>query len=225
MKTRSRPGTVGMFTLVAAVAVLLMTHRVSAQQVDDGTEPAAEAIDDGFRPVWQQKQIKPVASAQKSKAQPAAQQLAANQPADAAHTETRVYDRWTVTCRSMENEKARRACSAALRIVNNQQQLVILWEIGRGADGRIRASLQTPTGVMVQKGVDLKVGEARVGKFDYAACVPQNCEAGGAMDGTQIKKMAAASEMTITIHARDGRDVNFKFPMKGLDKAMTAVGS
>lgn len=224
MKTRSRPATIGMFALVAAVAVLLMTHKVSAQQVDDGTEPAAEAVDDGFRPVWQQKQIKP-ASAQKSKAQPARQQLAENQPSDTARTETTIYDRWTVTCRSAESDRAKRACSAALRIVDNQQQLVILWEIGRGADGRIRASMQTPTGVMVQKGVDLKVGEARVGKFDYAACVPQNCEAGGAMDGTQIRKMATASEMTITIHAKDGRDVNFKFPMKGLDKAMTAVGS
>ena len=216
-----------MFGLVLAASALLLTHEARAQKVDDGTEPvAAEPVDDGFRPVWQQNQAKTGrtgVSAEKTK--PKKQQLAENQSSDTARIETMVYDRWTVTCRVAASENAKRSCSAALRIVDNQQQLVILWEIGRGTDGGIKGSMQTPTGVMVQKGIDLKVGESRVGKLEYSACVPQNCEAAGAMDNAQIKTMAAASEMVITIHAKDGRDVNFKFPMKGLDKALSAIRS
>ena len=139
--------------------------------------------------------------------------------------ETTVYDRWTVTCQEVVGAEAKKTCSAALRVVDSQQKLVILWEIARAKDGKIHAIMQTPTGVMVQKGVDLKIGEAAVGKLDYDACVPQNCEATGAMDDPVIKKMMAAPEMMITIHAKDGRDVHFKFPLAGIDKAVAAVRS
>jgi invasion protein IalB len=226
MTVRSRFGTFALFGAISAVALVLFAHDAKAQKYDDdGTEqPAAEPVDDGFRPVWQQHQGK-AAPRESMKSDSKKQRVAEQQSSDPVRTETTVYDRWTVTCQETLGSGAKKTCSAALRVVDQNQQLVILWEIGRTTDGKIKALMQTPTGVMVQKGVDLKVGDAAVGKLDYAACVPQNCEAAGAMDDPLIKKIEAAPEMVVTIHAKDGRDVNFKFPLKGIDKAVAAVRS
>jgi invasion protein IalB len=232
MTARSFFGTTSHFAIATAFAIVLFAHDATAQKVDDGTdylsEPAAAAADDGFRPVWQQGKAKAKHNVQreKAKSEPKKQQVAEQQPATAPmRMETTVYDRWTVTCQEVVGAEAKKTCSAALRIVDGQQKLLILWELARGKDGKIHAVMQTPTGVMVQKGVDLKVGEAAVGKLEYAGCVPQNCQAAGAMEDPVIKKIMAAPEMMVTIHAMDGRDVNFKFPLAGIDKAVAAVRS
>ena len=226
MTVRSQFGTLTLFGAAAAIALTLFAHDAKAQKYDDdGSEqPAAAPVDDGFRPVWEQHQGKTAPRAS-TKAELKKQRVAEQQSSDPVRTETTIYDRWTVTCREKLASGAKKTCSAALRVVDQNQQLVILWEIGRTTDGKIEALMQTPTGVMVQKGVDLKVDDAKVGKLSYAACVPQNCEADGALDDPLIKKIVSAAEMVVTIHAKDGRDVNFKFPLKGIDKAMAAVRS
>jgi invasion protein IalB len=233
MSARSVLGTTSLFAIASVFSIVLFAHDARAQKVDDGTEyledPAAAQPDDGFRPVWQQQaraKTKHAAQRAKAKPEPKKQRVAEQQPAAAPmRMETTVYDRWTVTCQEVVGAEAKKTCSAALRVVDKEQKLVILWEIAQAKDGKIRAVMQTPTGVMVQKGVDLKVGEAQIGKFDYAACVPQNCEATGPMDDPVIKKIEKASEMMVTIHAKDGRDVHFKFPVAGIDKAIAAVRS
>ena len=217
--------------LIAFATIALSSQGAFAQKSDDGKEPAAAEADDGFRPVWQQQQqakAKAAAAAAAQKALEAKrQQVAENQATDTTpqRVETTILGRWVVTCQDNAKASTKHNCGASLRIVDNNQQVVILWEIGRSADGALRASMQTPTGVLVQKGVDLKIGDTQVGKFNYAACVPQNCEANGALDEALVKKMAAASEMMVTIHARDGRDVHFKFPVNGIDKAIAAIRS
>jgi invasion protein IalB len=200
---------------------------------------------DGFKPVWQQQQeeaarrakaaaaaaakakqdaLRKMAEAKKAKGkqEPTPEPAAETQP---VRTETTQFDQWAVTCREVVGGKTPKTCTAALRVVQPNQQLILLWEIGRGNDGVVRSVIQTPTGVFVQKGVDLKIGDAVVGKLDYVACVPQNCEASGPLDTALVNKLAAAGEATVTIHARDGRDVHFKFPVKGIDKAVAALSS
>lgn len=226
MRFRPRFQTSCLLALSVLASVALTSQHAQAQKVGDGREAAAaELIDDGFRPVWQQQRAKAPKAAQRGQSQPKPQQVAENRAASAAlPADMTVHGRWTVTCQDASSG-AKKACSAAIRIVDSRQQIVIFWEIGRAANGTLVASMQTPTGVLVQKGVDLKVGDAQVGKFDYAACVPQNCEAGGAIDDTLLKTITSASEMMVTIHAKDGRDVNFKFPIDGIDQALAAIRS
>ena len=204
-----------------ALSTTAFVHGAWAQKVDDGTESGAENNlfdDDGFRPVWAQKHVAKPAPAKQHVADATPPAPQPQSPADVS-----IHDRWVVSCRT--GTDAKKDCSAALRIVNSDQQLMILWEISRGPKGSLVASMQTPTGVQVQKGVDLKVGAAAVSKLDYAACASQNCVARGAINDSQLGKMAAVEEMTITIHAADNRDVNFKFPMKGLSQAVADVRS
>jgi invasion protein IalB len=233
------------FALGCLAAGLVMSGPAAAQTYEgspyanNGVTGGPDLFEtDGFRPVWEQEQqaIARRAAAAAAKAKKEAQRRVAEakskakaQPkqetpaAGPVRTETQTFDQWTVTCREATGQP--KVCSAALRVVQPNQQLVILWEIGKGKDGVIRSAMQTPTGVLVQKGVDLQVGTETVGKLDYASCVPQNCEASGALDDALAQKLASAGEVTVTVHAKDGRDIHFKFPVKGIDKAVAAVRS
>lgn len=232
MTSRSCFGTTSLFGAAALAAMFLFAHDARAQKVDDGAEYLedfeAAPPDDGFRPVWQQqarKAAKRVVQRAKGKPEAKKQRVADNQPSAPMRTETTIYDRWTVTCQEVVAKDSQKTCTAALRVTDNEQQVVILLQIARAKDGKIHAIMQTPTGVMVQKGVDLTIGEASVGKLDYAACVPQNCEATGPLEEPSMKKIEAASTMVVTVHAKDGRDIHFKFPLAGIDKAVAAVRS
>lgn len=233
----------GLACLAASLGIALVAGPVPAQTHYEtgGVVNTPDPFEtDGFKPVWQQQQeqarraaaaaaakakqdaLKKVAEAKKAKGkQPEPKQ----EEAASVRTETTTFEQWTVICRQVADGKQPKTCAAALRVVQPNQQLILLWEVTRGSDGAMRSVLQTPTGVFVQKGVDIKVGDAVVGKLEYVACVPQNCEAAGALDAALLKKLAAAGEVTVTIHARDGRDVNFKFPVKGIDKAIAALAS
>lgn len=225
MTVRSRLGSFSIFGAAAALAVFLFAHEAKAQKYDDdGQEPAAEQTDDGFRPVWQQQARAKTKTHESAKAEKK-QQVAEKQPDVPIRTETTVYDRWMVTCQERLSSDPKKSCTAALRVLDQNKQLVILWQLDRTADGKLAFIMQTPTGVMVQRGIDLNIGDKKIGQFAYNACVPQNCEADGSIEDPLIKTLTAASDMMVTIHAKDGRDVHFKFPLAGIDKAVAAVRS
>jgi invasion protein IalB len=236
--------------VVALAPFAAAAQVVDSPYVNNGVTNAPDLFEsDGFRPVWvQELQARARrAAAAKAKAKREAQRQHLAQKAKSkekakddakgkeqqgkpgaennatVRTESLSFDQWRVTCREVSGQP--KACSALLRVVQPNQQVVLLWEIGKGKDGAVHSVMQTPTGVLVQRGVDLQVGEETVGKLDYVSCVPQNCEASGKLDDGLADKLAKAGEVTVTVHAKDGRDIHFKFPVKGIDKAVAAVRS
>jgi invasion protein IalB len=88
--------------------------------------------------------------------------------------------------------------------------------------------LQTPqlqAGVLIQKGVDLKLGAAAPRKLNYVTCASRGCESSAPLDAAMIRDATAAANATITIHAANGREVTINLPsLKGFDKAIAAIG-
>lgn len=140
-------------------------------------------------------------------------------------TETINYDSWVVTCSDTIAKGSKKVCTGVLKIIEQKQRRVLFaWLIGRDNKGVLRTVMQTPTGVQIAKGVELKLGKNRAGKIDYTACTPRNCEASIAMNDAMIKEAIASSEAVATIYAINGRAINFKVPLKGIDKVIAAVG-
>jgi len=156
-----------------------------------------------------------------------------NQPAPTApatsnapvRTETIVYNSWAVTCTDTLEKGAKKTCSATLQVIEEKQrQVVMVWIIGRDNQGVLRTVIQSPTGVQIPKGVELKLGAAAARTMPYIACNPQQCEASIAMDDAMIRDARASSEALATIVAADGRSIWFKMDTKGIDKAFAAFG-
>jgi invasion protein IalB len=205
--------------LVGAVALLAMLFSTD-QEVGAQTRPSA-----------QPKQA-PKAAPQAPASSAAAPAGAPGAPSAPIRTETITYDAWTVSCRDTMDGKTKKICSAVLPMVAQQQgQRVNLgaWLIARNNQGALLSVIQTPQvdiGVLITKGVELKLGDAKPRKINYVNCGPQRCEASIPMDEPTIKEMSAAASgsAVITFWKADGADFSINIQsLRGIDKAITAV--
>ncbi len=200
------------------------TMQVMAQSSQNARSPAA-------RPAAPAAPAAPAGPAAPAESTPAAAVLAAPPPPQ--RTETINYDSWTVTCREPLDKPAKRHCLGSLQIVERekqqeQQRVILSWLIGRDSKGALETVIQTPTGVLIQSGVELKFGDRPPRKLLFRVCEPQRCEASIEMDAAMVREAAAAVNAIVTLRAingRDvnGRDVNFNVPIKGIDKVISSI--
>lgn len=146
-------------------------------------------------------------------------------PSVSRRTETTTYDAWVLTCTSTMEKGGKSVCSGMLRVIERKQnQVLFAWVIGRDEKGKLRSVMETPTGVLIQKGVELKLGKSPMRTLPYTACRPQQCDASTLMDEAFVRDAAASSEAVATIFAIDGRNINFNLNVKGIDKVLAAIG-
>jgi invasion protein IalB len=149
----------------------------------------------------------------------------ASTPTATQRTERTVFDAWTVTCSETVEKTSKKMCSAMLQMVEEkQQQVLLVWVIGRDNQGVMRTVIQSPTGIQIPKGVEIKFGVGPARTMAYTICTPKACEASMAVDDAMARDATASQEATATIVLVDGRSVNFKIGIKGLDKALVALG-
>lgn len=147
------------------------------------------------------------------------------QPPAPTRVETFAYDSWTVRCEELLTGKPNRRCSATLVLVDEKSRAGLLaWVIGKDAEGKSVTAVQTPTGVAVGKGVDFDFGNKTIYKVPYVACDQQHCDASGPIDDAFLKALSGAGqEAKATITAKDGRAIQFKLKILGVDKALAAL--
>jgi len=152
----------------------------------------------------------------------AAQGANAPAPAPVQWTKVATYGSWEVRCQNPNlNTKV---CAAWLEIINQQnKQVMMAWIVAPDNNGALQTVFQTPTGVRVAAGVDVKLGNAGARHVNYISCQPQQCTAGMPMDDAFIKDTIAAQKADVTLYAPDGKGINFGIPVTGFDKAVAAL--
>jgi invasion protein IalB len=151
---------------------------------------------------------------------------AADQPAPTApvHTDTTVYDSWTVTCQETGPGKTGKSCSAVLRAREQKSnKVVLLWIIAFSPEGKMMTDVRIPSGVLIQKGLELAIGEGKAHVIPFVSCDPQGCEAATPFDDAMIREGNGAAEAKVTVYAKNGQQVSFPLGIKGFDKAISAL--
>ena len=175
--------------------------------------------------------------AQTPPARPAPKPTPAPAPAQAApsgpiRTETINYDNWTVTCRDTADGKSKKVCVATMPMqVQQQNQRVTLgaWSILHNREGLLVSVVQITQidiGVLIAKGVELKLGNGKSYKLSYVDCNPKLCESTLAMDEAVIREVVAGANdrTSVTLWKTDGTEASITFnSIKGIDKAIAAV--
>jgi invasion protein IalB len=167
----------------------------------------------------------PLEQQQATANRPAARTQAAqgtNAPAPVEWTKVATYGSWEVRCQNPNlNTKV---CAAWLEVINQQsKQVMIAWIVGPDNKGALQTLFQTPTGVRVAAGVDVKLGNAAARHVNYITCLPRQCTAGMPMDDAFVKDTIAAQKADVTLYAPDGKGINFGIPVIGFDKAVAAI--
>ncbi len=166
------------------------------------------------------------APAAKPEAQPPAP-ATPTEPAKIRRAETIVDDNWTVTCALTDQSGAKRQCSAVLRIAqtdkNGGQRVVFSWVLGH-QEGKLASVFSVPSGVLIQPGVEVKIGDKEPRKLGYSLCQPDHCESILPLDDVMVKSLSAAPTTDVTIYAVNGAAAKFTVNMKGFSQALADLG-
>jgi invasion protein IalB len=154
-------------------------------------------------------------------AQPAPQ---AGATLPAQRTETINYENWILTCREFLEGAKKRTCAATVAVQRSENgQTVFALSVQLNDQGKVTASIQTPAGVAIAPGVELKFDKTATRKAAFEFCEPSRCVASLAADTAFIRDASATSAITLSVQSSDGKPVNFEFPIKGFDKAFAKM--
>jgi invasion protein IalB len=168
----------------------------------------------------------PPAPAAPAPAQANAPPTAPAQPPPPVPTRTEIlnFENWVVTCNEFAEGPKTRACSAQLQIVQqNTNQVVFAWTIGYDNAKQIVTVMNTPTGVTIPPGIELRVGKVPPHKIPFAACDTGRCVATSPMDATLLREMTTVQTAEAIVQGIQGNTVQFTIQMKGFDKAYAAL--
>lgn len=148
-------------------------------------------------------------------------------------TESKVIGAWQVDCSFGKNNQ-KLGCAAILTVTQKaaakagdeipQESIVMLWQIGKSQNGNFVSTIQTPTGVVIKPGVQLKLTTAQAEvTLPFVSCDQKACFAGLVMDDYFLKKAVSEQKVNVVLQAVDSKVYTYSFYPKGIDKAMLAI--
>lgn len=139
-------------------------------------------------------------------------------------TEILNFENWAVTCNEFADAPRAKRCSALLQILQqNTNQIVFTWTVAVDEHKQLVAVMQTPTGVVIPPGVELKVGKLPAQKIPFASCDPGRCIATAPVDANLVREMTTSPTAEAVIQGSQGNTVQFNIQMRGFDRAYAVL--
>ena len=91
-------------------------------------------------------------------------------------------------------------------------------------DGKLASVFSVPSGVLIQPGVEVKIGDKETRKLVYSLCQPDHCESVLPLDDAMVKGLSAAPTTEVTIYLVNGTSAKFTVNMKGFSQALVDLG-
>jgi invasion protein IalB len=192
-----------LLALTSAAAVAVLTGAISIAQPEPPVpkpNPAAPAA-------------APVAA-------PAAAQPQAPRP---TVTKQEAYGDWIYTCLEVPQSKEIR-CSIAQHLSDAKSKaLIFLWRIAEDGKGGLIGIWQTPTGVLLSRGITLDAGTPKPIAIPFQTCNGGRCQAVANLAPDFLKMLAKSEKATATVFASNGKGVNLTISVKGLADGLAAL--
>ena len=134
------------------------------------------------------------------------------------------FDNWIVTCNEFQDGSTTRKCSALLEVIQDKtQRPVFSWTIEVNEKKQLVSVFQTPTGVAIAPGVQLRIGKSPARTIPFASCETGHCVATTVVDANLLREMTTSPTAQAVIQGLQGNIVEFNIQMKGFDKAYSAL--
>jgi invasion protein IalB len=135
----------------------------------------------------------------------------------------KTFGNWTVVCPPADNTSAVR-CAAQFTLVDKKRKLaVIVWRIGFNKQQKLGMDLVTPTEVFIAKGVKLAIGKTPAITLPYVSCGLQGCQSATPIDANLLTVLKGANSATLSLAATNGKTLQLKLAINGLNEALAAV--
>jgi invasion protein IalB len=115
-------------------------------------------------------------------------------------------------------------CSIMQQLSDQKSKSVVFaWLIGDDGKGNLVGVWQTPTGVLINRGVTLDVGTDKPIAVPFTACITGHCEAVANLAPDFVETLIKAEKATATIFAVSGQGLTFNLSVRGLSDGIAAL--
>ena len=130
---------------------------------------------------------------------------------------------WIFNC-GMNPQTSKKQCTIAQQLTDEKSKSVVFaWLIGNDGAGNLVAVWQTPTGVLVNRGVVIDVGTEKPIAVPFTSCIAGHCEAIANLAPDFIQTLIKATSATATVYTVAGQGLTFNLSVQGLAQAIDAV--
>jgi invasion protein IalB len=130
---------------------------------------------------------------------------------------------WMFNC-GVNPQTTRQQCTITQQLTDKRTQSVVFtWLIGDDASGNLISVWQTPTGVLLGRGVVVDVGNDKPIAVPFTSCAAGQCEAIANLAPDFVDTLTKATKATATVFAVNGSGLTFSVSVDGLAQAIDAV--
>lgn len=136
-------------------------------------------------------------------------------------TLSETYDAWTVQCVNRnQGGQNQRTCQMSQELLQQEtRQRVLLFAIGKQAEGAATATLVLPFGLLLSEGVQIQIAEKEVVRGTYRTCLPAGCVAEINLSDAAIEELEAGESASVMMTANSGQAVKTEVSLKGFSAA------
>lgn len=215
------------FALPALLVLLVagLTVVLQALSASPPTDMAAQAAPSAQEPPVQE--AAPVTAPAKAKPDLVAQEQSAQPAATTTTTTTSQHGGWTVSCTSA-GEPVQKTCSAQFRVVSkeNNNALVLVWLIGRNAEGKLLTEFATPSDIMIKPGVAVSLDDTAIGVAEFMSCTSnQGCRAALELTPKLARDLKQAKKANVGITLLNGKLLQIGVDINGIEQVLAELGA
>ncbi len=133
------------------------------------------------------------------------------------------YGDWLYSCVEVPDNGGT-ACAISQRIARaDTKQAVFLWRINQDGKGGFVSVWQTPTDILVGRGLTIDAGTPKPLVIPFELCTSRGCQAGANVDPSFLDALGKADKATAKLFLINGQSVTIKVSVKGLSDALAKL--
>ncbi len=135
------------------------------------------------------------------------------------------YGNWTLVCGKEGDPKtADERCSLVLPLIEKEtQKLIFRVILVYGPKGNLVLRVDGPTGVALQRGVQISTDSGKVYGLPFQTCLPMGCKALNIVAEDMRQDLKTSKNAKIVVHALNGKQIQTVAQLKGLDLGLKAL--
>ena len=134
----------------------------------------------------------------------------------------KAFGDWVYSCLAFADGKTECSISQQLSDIKSKQP-VFLWRIAQDGKGGLVGIWQTPTGVLVNRGIVLDAGTPKPIAIPFEYCGQGGCEATGNLAADFLDSLSKAQKASATIYTRGAKGLTFPLSVKGLSDGLAEL--
>ena len=162
-------------------------------------------------------EIKMVEAVEKPASQPAA--IAVDrEPTGPAH-----FGDWRYDCEQQTTGVTPRCFIVQAITRPESKNPLFVWRITRRNNGEYVSTVQTPTNVLMEKGLVITVDDDRNYPIPFEQCYPDGCLSEASLAPDFLDIMMGAHSLSVIVYTLNGKGVRIVFGTEGLARAMSVL--